>query len=66
MFESLFLKLFDFILTIPVVFLTILFDVIQPALWVIIPLWLINKLMVYFFDTTLISIFMIGQSRKKS
>jgi len=65
MFESLFLKLFDFILTIPVVFLTILFDVIQPALWVIIPLWLINKLMVYFFDTSLLAIFMMGKNNAK-
>ena len=65
MFESLFLKLFDFILKIPVVFLTILFDVIQPALWVIIPLWLINKLMVYFFDTSLLAIFMMGKNNAK-
>ena len=65
MFESLFLKLLDFILTIPVVFLTILFDVIQPALWVIIPLWLINKLMVYFFDTSLLTIFMMGKNNAK-
>ncbi len=64
MLESLLLKLLDFIITIPAVLLWILFDVIQPMLWLIIPLFIINKLMVHFFDTTLISIFMIGQSRK--
>ena len=53
--ESFMLKMLDFVLTIPQVLLTILFDVIQPALWVIIPLYLINKLMVYFFDTSLLT-----------
>tara|TARA_Y100000004_G_C8683427_1_gene314351 strand:- start:146 stop:331 length:186 start_codon:yes stop_codon:yes gene_type:complete len=56
MLESLLLKFLDFALTIPAVFLTILFNVIQPALWVIIPLWLINKIMVALFNTSLIDL----------
>lgn len=49
------LQILDFVLTIPLILFTILFDVVKPLLWVIIPLMIINWLLKRFTDNSLLT-----------
>jgi len=50
------LQVLDFVLTIPLILMTITFDVIKPLLWVIIPLIIINWLLKRLFNTSLMQL----------
>ena len=42
------IRVLDFSLDILLIILTFIFSVLQPALWVIIPLFILNKILNYF------------------
>jgi hypothetical protein len=50
------LQVLDFLLMIPLILMTITFDVIKPLLWVIIPLIMINWFLKRLFNTSLMQL----------
>mgnify|MGYP003626210186 CR=1 FL=1 len=50
------IRVLDFSLEILLIIFTLIFSVLQPALWVIIPLFILNKLTNYYFDISLLEI----------
>lgn len=53
MIENLFLRLLDFVLTIPQIIFTLLFYVVEPLLWVAIPLFALEQLLNFMFKISL-------------